>query len=84
MNYTDEYQKAPLHPVLRIHMGTSTIKLDQTILEMEIFQHILSPSSFSYSLFFFLIASSICFLIISQRLQIESGCYDDLNPMCFS
>ena len=65
-------------------MGTSTIKLDQTILEMEIIQHILSPSLFSYYLFFFLIESGICFLIISKRLQIESGCYDDLNAMCCS
>ena len=51
INYINEYQRTPLHPVLRIHMGTITIKFDQTILEMEIFQHILSPSSFSYSLF---------------------------------
>ena len=34
MNYTDGYQKAPLHPVLRIHMGISTIKFHQNILEI--------------------------------------------------
>ena len=50
INYTNEYQRTPLHPVLWIHMGISTIQFDQTILEMEIFQHIISPSLFFSSL----------------------------------
>ena len=67
INYINEYRKASLYSVVRIHMGTSIIKLDQTILEMESFQNSLSR-----------LATHDCTL--SKIIRTERSLYDPMQP----